>query len=150
MKVKRKIASGQSFIEAIAGILVIVPIALLLLDVAALVLCNQANDKLAKSAARAAAGVPAIASPDQRARNVVSQYRTSGNPLVESVRLAWLDYNNGEVTLNSPPPNAGTPGAGKVLVVVEMKIKVPVPFPYFSEGNFVAQAVEPIVALPPQ
>lgn len=146
MKKSSRRRTGQGFVEAVAGIVVIVPVSLYLLDFAAIVLCNQAVDQLAKSAARAAASTTPTTMPDpvQAAKNIVNQERT--NSLIKSARVQWLDYDNGLVTLNSPPANAPSPAAGEVSLTVKMKIALPVPFPGFRD-EFVAKATEPIVAM---
>lgn len=133
---------GQSIIETVVGIIFLIPIVLFLLDVAVLVLSNQANDNLAKNAARAAAsatpgpGQPGTSAVARTAAdNVVSRFGAGGtNPLITGARVSDFVFDS---------------GAGQVSVTVDMDVRVPVPFPYFSTTTFKAKAVEPIVSIAP-
>jgi hypothetical protein len=55
---RRKQKQGSSLIETVVGCIFIVTIALFLLDVASIVICQTQNDALAKHCARAASNFP--------------------------------------------------------------------------------------------
>jgi len=125
---------GQLSIELIAGLIILIPIVLFLLDVGAVVLANSINDDLAKRSARAAGGQSTAQQALDAASSVVS--RTRSNPVITRVQL-------------DPAGFSFDTASGRVSVRTRVDVKLPVPVPGFENLNFRAQAVEPIVALPP-
>jgi hypothetical protein len=122
---------GQSLVEVAVGMLVLVPVALFLLDVGALVLAQTSNDTLAKNAARAAAEQPDEAKAKAASKDVVDKFGLS--TIVSERPTLEMTYNNGQ----------------DVIVRTTMKVKliVPVPFvPQLDNPTFTAQAREAIVA----
>jgi len=131
---------GSSIVETAAGLLVLVPVVLFLLDLVALVLVQTANDSLAKHAARAAAERADAASAGIAAQQVVDAYPSS-----TMLTNPHIDGAGGFVYTNIP-------GTSQVYVrtVVTCKLPIAVPLIGISEVDFKAEATEPIVAvLPP-
>lgn len=153
--------SGQSIIETVVGIIIIIPIVVLLLDVALLVLANSANDNLAKSCARAAASATNGAGTGngnqalQAAQNIANNFQQSliiqrvGGNFVTG--FCWNPDAPGFAKVNSGNLQGPDPAPGQVAVLTTMRVSVPIPLPGTpNQWNFRARAVEPIVSLPPQ
>ncbi len=131
---------GSSIVETAAGLILLVPIVLFLVDVAAMVVAQTENDKLAKACARAAAELPT--GKGTLAAQGVYNTQTKSNLLTPK-----------PFGFGSPP--SGTPvyaGDGNVTVTTTISCTLPVPVPFIGTGSvdFVARATEPIVGeLPP-
>lgn len=124
--------SGQSIIELMAGLVVLVPVALFLLDLGVLVLSNQIADTNAKNAARAAANQPTKALAEGAAAKALERYKDTGAGFVKSLKVQDLNYVPDD----------------RVAVTTLMEVELPVPVPFGLLDNkpkFVTQAVEPIV-----
>ena len=130
---------GVSLIEAALGSLILIPIALLIVDLIAIVIANSMNDTAVKNCARAGANQPDGALANQAAEKArtrvgdaemaVATFQTSG--IVKSLTLAGLDYTPGETcTANTI-----------------MEVNLPVPLPGFSNMTFNGKATEPIVGM---
>lgn len=159
---------GQSIIETVVGIIVLIPIVLFLFDVAVLVLSNSANDNLAKSCARAAAsatnnlGIGAGDKAQEAAQNIANNFQQS--TIIQAAGsigsfldgIAWVPDNAAPPAPQLNAVRSGTainpdPLPGQVAVMTRMQVTVPVAFPGIgNQWTFVAKAVEPIVSLPPQ
>ncbi|MBX9685613.1 MAG: hypothetical protein K2X27_02860 [Candidatus Obscuribacterales bacterium] len=148
---------GQSIIETVVGIIFLVPIVLFLFDVAVLVLCNTANDNLAKSCCRAAASAVDTATNTgtadkayDAANAIADSFAVSS--IIEKPGASFLtgfSYNDGTVTPKGTPPDPPA-ATGQVICVTTMRVKVPVPFPFIpSQVDFQAKDVEPIVSIAP-
>lgn len=159
---------GQSIIETVVGIMFLVPIVLFLFDIAVLVLCNTANDNLAKSSCRAAAsavnnaGTGDATSAYNAAKQVADSFATSaiigkssGGSFLTGFsfnKSGSPEYGNGTwpgiiTGGQSPPPE---PNAGQVACITSMKVTVPVPFPFLPDKwDFQSKDVEPIVSIAP-
>ncbi len=157
---------GQSIIETVVGIMFLVPIVLFLFDIAVLVLCNTANDNLAKSSCRAAAsavngsGTGDAPSAFQSAKQVADSFNSSSiiGKSGDSF-LTGFSYNAtgtadsgggtwpGPITGNQNPP---APASGQVACITSMRVTLPVPFPFLpSKWDFQSKDVEPIVSIAP-
>jgi hypothetical protein len=122
---------AQSIVEVIAAVLIIIPIALFLLDVGALVLAQTANDTLAKNAARAAAEQPDETKAKAAVKEVVDKFPLS--PIVPEKPVVELQYNLGNDV--------------NITTTVNVKLLVPIPLvPGMQNPTFKAQAHETIVA----
>jgi len=122
---------GQNIIEVVAGVLVLVPLALFLFDMYVLSLSNQLVDKIAKDCARAAANQPDQGTADAAADKALQSFAAS--PYVTNI------------TLDHPVkyvPN------GTVTVTLHMSVHLPAPLPIINNSpQFTAQATEPVVTL---
>lgn len=131
---------AQSIIETVVGIIFLIPIVLFMFDVAVLLICNTANDNIAKQCARAAAS----ASPDtsawtqatwdaqkaanypahrNAARNAADRVMNNfargktgaGNGFMNSPNIVRMLYYNGTTVggfTNNGPALTGEVGAG--------------------------------------
>lgn len=127
---QKQIVKGQCLIEVLAGIFILIPITLFILDLVVLVLANSANDTLAKNCARAAANVQKPDQAKQAALKVLAGFQTS--TIITAANLVDCNYNN------------------KEDVQVETKISVKLPVPVLGinfSPVFHARAVEPIVGV---
>ncbi len=124
--------SGASLIEAAAGIIILIPLFLVLIDVIAVVVAQTQNDALAKHAARAAAQAATLESQWLAAQSVVNA--TSSTSLCSNPTLKQCQQNS----------------IGAVTVTTEVTCNLPVPVPFGGPAQqvFVANAVEPIVNAP--
>jgi hypothetical protein len=147
-------AKGSSLVETAAGIIFIIPVLFCLIDVAALVVVQTANDSLAKTCARAAADFPkgtgqALAA----ATNRFTLYQNSG--VLRKVSLGFYDdpASNpvpGSLSPPIPQPN-GVSGQETVVCVTTVNCVLPIPVPFGgpAQTQFVAYAVEPVVGQMP-
>ncbi|HEY9677976.1 MAG TPA: hypothetical protein V6C76_08195 [Drouetiella sp.] len=119
---------GSSIVETAAGLILLIPIVLFLVDVAAMVVCQTENDKIAKACARAAAEFP-TGQGDGAAQTVWTNQKES--TLLHKVAC----------TAVSPVP------AGMVSYKTDVQCNLPVPVPLLGNKtvNFSSIATEPIV-----
>lgn len=120
-------SKGTSIVETLAGLFVLIPVVLFLVDVAALVLAQTANDHFAKSAARAAAETANVAAATLAVQQVQANFPSSSicsNPTIDN-----LNYSNTQVT-----------------VVTRIRCNLPVVVPGVNPfQDFVSDATEPVV-----
>jgi len=132
---RKKRKSGSGIVETAAGLIVLIPVLLILVDVAALVMSQTANDALAKQCARAAADEPSISG--------------STNPLmVTAATDAYNHYPDSYMVKKSGAgPTVKDNGDGTVTVntTITCTLPVPVPFSGIASTNFQAFSTEPIV-----
>lgn len=121
---------GQSFIEAITAAMVLIPIALVLLDLIVIAVANSMNDTASKNAARAAANQPDFSSAMNAATKSISSFHPSG--IITNLTFN-MDYTPGD----------------QVAVETKMNVRLPMPFPGYSNLVFVARDVEPVVVKAP-
>lgn len=158
---------GQSIIETVVGIMFLVPIVLFLFDIAVLVLCNTANDNLAKSACRAAAsavngsGQGDANSAFSSATTVADSFavssiigKTGGSFLTGfSYNATGTPSSGGGAWPGTITGNTGTPpqpSQGQVACITSMQVTLPVPFPFLPpKWDFQSKDVEPIVSIAP-
>jgi hypothetical protein len=125
---KRK---GQSLIEVMCGLVVIIPIGLASIDVVVLTNASQNNEELCEMSARAASTKRNAATATQAVQEIVQ--RVSLNNVVQNIDIDDINYD-----LN----------AGQVTVALIMRVHMPVPFPGFDTISCKASAVQPIVSFP--
>lgn len=128
----RRSRRGVSLIEAALGALILIPIALLIVDLIAIVIANSMNDTAVKNCARAGANQPNPQSAGEAADKVLATFQQSG--IVKSLTLEDLAYTENEVC----------------TARTTMVVRVPVPFPGLNEITFRGMAVEPIVGAAPR
>jgi hypothetical protein len=128
---KRRRVRAQTLIEAIAGFAVIIPLALMALDLTVLVTTSQSNEQWAELAARSAASQANAQNARLTAESCLAKAKTSN--IVQSVALEGVDYDLGK---------------GQVTIKTKMLVNMPVPFPFLSQVECHASAIQPIVATP--
>jgi hypothetical protein len=126
---------GSGLVETAAGLVLVIPVLFCLIDVAALVLTQTANDSLAKQCARAAAEQPNVPVQLQAAADVAFSHY-SDTTLMRKVSCV-------ATALADPTDTV------RVDTVVICKLPVPVPFGGPSQQTFAAYSVEPIVGQAP-
>lgn len=104
---------GQSIIEVVVGIIVIVMVVLALADLVVVVQAGMINGDIAARAARAAANQDDATSASSVAEEVANKFATS--TIISSV-------DSVKVTLNSP-------AAGQLTVDSTIKVNLPFPIP---------------------
>lgn len=130
---------AQSLIEVVVGVLILIPVGLVLLDLAALVVANSVNDELAKRAARAAANMGSQSDAQRAVDAVKDDFDKSKHGFVRSV-------NGLNVIAFDEKGNSGVRVRSDITVVVP----APIPFtPLGQDFNFRAEAQEPIVGIEP-
>lgn len=113
---------GQSIVELVAGVILIVPVVLLLIDLAALVLGVTSNDNLCREAARvASAGDPDQA--NQRAQQVVAQANATKGGIIAQYVL-----DRAQANVIGTRPDGTTGGVVQGNVEVETTVVVAPPF----------------------
>jgi hypothetical protein len=114
-----------------AGFVILIPIALLALDMVMTVAASQINEHLAEDAARAASSQ--ICGIDARAAAATSLASYSPKSYITSVEITDFTYDL---------PNS------QVRVVTSMQVKLPVPIAKLACITLRADAVQPIVGIP--
>lgn len=146
-------SKGQAIIEAVAGLIVFIPIALFLVDILTLILAVSANENLARNAAQAAAKAidPTTGLGDEdRARRAAinAVLRLACSPIIKQRYLASFSYNgaprNPDLDSASPTSVVGQVNASTLMIV-----SPPAPFPFFSEATFVSRSTATIVSREP-
>jgi Flp pilus assembly protein TadG len=131
---------GSSLVETVCGCVILVCVALFLVDVTAIVICQTQNDSLAKHCARAAAAQDntKVAGSAQGAVDAVV-----ANFLTENNGSKICQYNSAKLTYDT---NAAT-----ALVITTVTCNFPVPVPFGPASlQFSSDATEPIIAILPQ
>lgn len=137
-------------IELCAGLIILVPIIMGLVDLAFIIASMQINDAACRDAARAAAAGP----PDQafqRASGVAAaSNRTSGYIIGPTINQSDVSTNPAQI----PPPGPfGGPYQGTVRVKSHVFLNMPVPLPFVPQTmnrmEFVAQQEFPITYVAP-
>jgi Flp pilus assembly protein TadG len=128
-KNNRRNNRGTSLIEMVTGAIFFIPIALAAVDLVSLSLVEQANDHIARDAARAAANQMTEADAKAAAVKSINNFRT--NALITKVELVKFTWKNGAVQLET-----------------SIDARVPAPVVGFSGKTLVAQSFQPIVGIP--
>lgn len=131
--VRSRKTRGGAIIETVAGLFVMVPIILFMIDGIAMVLAQTANDALAKKCARAAASEPDQPKATAAVNNVISGF---SSPVLTNVTANIMSFD----------------AASTVRVQTQVTFVFPVQVPIVGATSqiFVADATEPVVgALPP-
>lgn len=122
---------GSSLVETTVGSIFIVMVALFLLDVASIVICQTQNDALAKHCARAASNQPTQPEAKAAVDDVVAEFKASGG----GSKICLFDKYSMNYT------NA------QVLVTTQVTCNFPVPIPFGpAYMQFASEATEPVVA----
>jgi hypothetical protein len=123
---------GQSLLEVSIALFVIVPVLLLVFDLAMIVLAVQVNDLNCRDAARlAASGDPNTA--NLRAMAVISRANKSMNSFISNFSLVSLDSTVTPIQLASLNPYGGTIN-GAVAVSTEVEVH-PFLLPWLYSGK---------------
>ena len=132
MQVRKR--KGAALIETAAAAIFLIPIVLGLLDAVSMVICSITNDEIAKNAARAAANQPDESSAFTAAQNAINSVKHS--PIIANVTLKDFSYSSSDQS--------------SVMVQSQIECNLPVKIAGMQNVNFVAQSVQPIVALKKQ
>jgi hypothetical protein len=114
---------GQSLVELGAGLLVIIPMILVILDLAVLVIAVQTNDNACREAARiAASGDPNSA--QIRAQSVINRANTTSHGIVSNFRLISVDLSPANMAsqVAALQPYGGTI-TGTVTVTTDVDVR---------------------------
>ena len=122
---------GQSLVETIAGLMVLIPLGLFSFDLTIVLMANQTNKEIAENAARAASNQLGVAKATQAAIGAINKATKTAN--ITNITLLDLSYNL---------------GTGNVSVTTEVDVQLPVAFPGVKQINLRYTAIEPIVAIP--
>lgn len=128
---RRRRSKGQSLVETLVGLAVMIPLALFAFDIVALISASHLNDEWAETAAKAAARQNDALSARETAEKAVLQVPLS--QVVRSIQVSEVKFD---------------PVEGHVAVTTLMKVKVPVSFPSMEYVTFRHKAIQPIVSTP--
>ena len=128
---KRRSSRGQSLIETLVGMVIIIPIGLASVDVTAMVIANHLNEHLADRAARAAANQIDAEQAKAMAQKIIDTYLIT-SPINE-VDLDHITYD-----LN----------AEQVTVITSVSVNLPIPFGATNRVVLRSSSTQPIVATP--
>ncbi|MBZ0184779.1 MAG: hypothetical protein K8F91_00905 [Candidatus Obscuribacterales bacterium] len=131
LKSARRSQKGQSLVETLAGFLVLIPLALVAVNLVVMLSCSRSNSEWAEQAARAAARRLDMQTASTAAEDAVALCQL--NNMITNIVVTSVEYDL---------------GIGQVTVITEMDVKLPVPFPGWSSVQFHNSAVQPIVATP--
>ncbi len=128
---KHRSKTGQSLIETLLGMVIIIPLGLASVDITAMVVANHLNEHLADRAARAAANQVDAAQAQTTAQKIIDSYVIT-SPINE------VDLNNVVYDLNIE----------QVTVFTSVSVNLPIPFGTTNQVVLHASSTEPIVATP--
>ena len=118
---RKRRSLGQSMIELTAGLFLVVPIVLVLFDLAVIVMAVQINDSTCREAARMASkGDPLTAS--QRANAVVGRANKQGSSMLSKFAVVSCHSIVTAADINALQPFGG-PVSGNVTVVTEVEVR---------------------------
>jgi len=122
---------GQSLIEVMVGLLIIIPIGLAAVDIVVLTNASQNNEELAETAARAASTKGNAASATNAVQEIVQ--RVALNNVVQDIEIDDVNFDLGK---------------GMVSVSLIMTAKMPIPLPRCYKVSCKAGSIQPIVSTP--
>lgn len=126
---RRKRNKGQSLIETLVGLAIMIPLALFAVDVVALINAAHLNDEWAETAAKVAARQGNERLARESAEKAV--LRVPLSQIVQSIRVDAVTFD---------------PVEGHVIVTTVMDVKLPVSFPSMETVTFRHKSVQPIVS----
>lgn len=132
-------ASGQSIVEAVVGMVVLVVFTLLLLDAATLIVCKFACDALATKAARVAADHEPgdDITPGQAANDAAERF-----PRSEIITAAKIDQGY--------PKTVEIDGqSDHIAVRASIRVRIPFAVPFLPNTvSFTSESIQPWIAKP--
>ncbi|MBY0551215.1 MAG: hypothetical protein K2W95_28300 [Candidatus Obscuribacterales bacterium] len=134
----RVAASGQSIIEAVVGIVLLVFLTLALLDVATLIICKFACDGLATKAARVAADheLSDEITPKKAAIDAVKRF-----PKSNIITFAKIE--------DEPKPVEVDEQSDHLAVRVSIDVRIPFTVPFLPDTvRFTSESIQPWIAKP--
>jgi hypothetical protein len=117
--------------EAVVGVIVLVPIVFLAIDATCVLTANRSNQELAHNIARAAANHRKADTAEESARDAVSSFAKPA--LIHNVTLSEFNFDV---------------QSKLVTVSTSMEVSLPVPCPGMDTIRLNARWSEPIVAIP--
>ncbi len=123
---------GQSLMETMAGLIILVPIGLFSYDLTYILIANENNEKLADNAARAAANHADSSSAQLAAQQAIDDFQTSAN--YGKTTLAAFEYD--------------MEGSGQISLITQIDTKLPVSFGPWKSISINAKGVQPIIGIP--
>ncbi len=114
------------------GIVILIPLGLFSYDLTCILMANENNEKLADTAARAAANHGDNLTAQQAAQNAIDDFQKSVNS--NNISLTDFEYNTG--------------GNGQVSLTTQMDLKLPISFGSWKTLSINAAGVQPIVGIP--
>lgn len=149
--------TGSAIAETVAGLLILLPVFMLLLDVMSLVIAQSVNDDLAKQAARFAGQQQLVTTTNSSGAVVpdtttmTNQAYTLANNYVSNTPYATAAsgiITNASIVNNTVNFNITT-GQVQVITQIQCNLPIAVPFGGPSFTIFQAQATAPIVGIQP-
>ena len=122
---------GLTLVEASSGFIVIIPIALGVIDLVALISLAEINEQWAEMACRAAATRQSANTAQKAAQNCLDDFEPQS--VAKQINLVQVQFD---------------PAKGQVSVVTEMVTKMPVPIPFVGDINLKTASTQPIVGIP--
>lgn len=120
-----------TLVEATAGFIIIIPIALAAFDLLALISANELNEQWAESACRVAATKVDELAAEEAARKSLAGFKANAVALEISLKSFNFDTSLGQVSLST-----------------ELSVKMPVPIPVVGDVHLKTSATHPIVGIP--
>lgn len=136
VRTHRRKSLGQSTVELCAGLFILVPLVLVLFDLAVIVIGVQVNDQTCRQAARSASsGSPATAY--DRAQAIIARANAQGSSMLSRFTLAGFTLNPASVITDvTTPPLSIYGGTVSGTVTVETTVEVrPFIVPYVYSGG---------------
>ncbi len=137
-------SKGQSAVELVVGLLILIPILLFLIDIGSLVLANYVNDDVCQRTCRAAANQGDKQTALAAATTVLAKI-TPQQGMIGSIEL--MDPATGQTPANDIDFDSMSPGNVIVSTRVTANLPVPIPFMGDSVTKFVTRSSLPITAL---
>lgn len=126
---KRNRNKGQSLVETLVGLAIMIPLALFAIDVVALINAAHMNDEWSETAAKVAARQGSERMARESAEKAV--LRVPLSQIVQSIRVDDINFD---------------PAEGHVIVTTVMDVKLPISFPSMETVTFRHKSIQPIVS----
>ncbi|HEY9711973.1 MAG TPA: hypothetical protein V6C72_00810 [Chroococcales cyanobacterium] len=121
---KRNKGRGQSIVELCVGIIVLIPIVLVVFDLAVIVIGVQINDSTCREAARiAASGQPTAVDANQRAQAVIDRANNRSKGMLSNFKLVSVTLNNINGAQLAQAQQYGGAVSGTVTVQTQVQIR---------------------------
>ena len=127
----RRRSRGSVLVEALCGFFIFIPLAFVIVDMAAITIAAQANEEFAEQLARLCATVQTQDNANAACRDVIRQYQLGAN--VKSVNLDRLTFDV---------------GLKRVSITTSMVVTLPIPIPGHVSHIVTANVTQPVVSFP--
>ena len=142
---RQRHSQGQSMVELCAGLIVLIPVIMVLVDLAIMIIAIQVNDATCRDAARAASA-RSPSDSDKTVDAIIQRVYKGGGYITGPTKI-----NVNKLNVVAPPAGVGGPYQGNIEVETQINVRLPATIPgvlpttakFNSKQNFPYTYVEP-------